>query len=198
MTTGTEFGMTTTMKTMKRRMFLWVGVCAGLSLLAGCCAPWAKEESTPFERLRNGVAVRLDIARDVAWAKAQTGAPVLDVEREKAVLAALVKQGEAAGLERARVERFFSAQIAASREVQTELLAAWAAGTAERPKTKPLDLKTQIRPRLDAVGTELIAALAEVPVGNDGWTAGAREAMRRALLRRGFSEAVSWLAAEGL
>ena len=192
-----EFGMTTTMKTMKRRMFLWLGVCAGLSLLAGCCAPWAKEEVTPLERLRNGMVTRLEIARDVAWAKAQTGAPVLDEEREKAVLSALVKQGEAAGLERARVERFFTAQIAASREVQTELLAAWAASTAERPKTAPLDLKTQIRPRLDAVGSELIAALGEVPVGDAGWAGGAQEIMRRSLLRRGFSEAVSRLAAEG-
>lgn len=198
MTIRTERELTTTMMTMKRRMFLCLGVCAGLSLLAACCAPWAKEEATPLDRLKAGVAVRLEIARDVAWAKAQTGAPVLDVEREKAVLAALVKQGEAAGLTRVRVETFFTAQIAASREVQTELLAAWAAGAAERPKTAPLDLKTQIRPRLDAVGAELIAALVALPVGDEGGTAGAQEVMRRALLRRGFSEAVSRLAAEGL
>ena len=114
---------------MKRRMFLRVGMCVAVALLAGCCAPWAKEEPTPFGRLAVGVVRRLEIAREVAWAKAQTGAPVLDEEREKAVLAALVKQGEAAGLPKERVERFFGAQIAASREAQTEWLAGWEAGT---------------------------------------------------------------------
>ena len=141
---------------MKRRMFLRVGMCVAVALLAGCCAPWAKEEPTPFGRLAVGVVRRLEIAREVAWAKAQTGAPVLDEEREKAVLAALVKQGEAAGLPKERVERFFGAQIAASREALTEM-----------------------------------PVLAE-------WDAGYRVWLKRALRQRGFSEAVSGLAAEGL
>lgn len=180
---------------MKRRAFLWIGACAAVWLLAGCCAPGAKEATTPIQRLANGMEARLEIARDVAWSKANSGAPVLDVERERVLLAALVKQGEEAGLPKARVERFFSAQIAASREVQTELLAAWAAGTAARPVTPPLDLRTQIRPRLDALSAELIAALAGVP--EDGAPL-ARVVMERRLRQRGFSEAVSRLAAEGL
>jgi chorismate mutase len=180
---------------MKRRAFLWIGLCAGVWLLAGCCAPRAAEETTTLERLANGMEARLKIANDVAWAKANSGAPVLDVERERALLAALVKQGEEAGLPKARVERFFSAQIAASREVQTELLAAWAAGTKARPVTPPLDLRTQIRPRLDALSAELIAALAAVP--EDGAPLD-RVVMQRRLRQRGFSEAVSRLAAGGL
>jgi chorismate mutase-like protein len=180
---------------MKRRGFLWTGVCAAVWLLAGCCAPWATEVTTPIQRLANGMEARLKIASDVAWAKANSGAPVLDVERERVLLAALVKQGEAAGLPKARVERFFSAQIAASREVQTELLAAWAAGTTARPATPPLDLRTQIRPRLDALSAELIAALVQAP---ENLPAGDRVRVERVLRQRGFSEAVSRLAAGGL
>ena len=180
---------------MKRRAFFWIGLCAGVWLLAGCCAPRATEVTTPIHRLANGMEARLKIASDVAWSKANSGAPVLDVERERVLLATLVKQGEEAGLPKARVERFFSAQIAASREVQTELLAAWAAGTKARPVTPPLDLRTQIRPRLDALSAELIAALAGVP--EDGAPLD-RVVMERRLRQRGFSEAVSRLAAEGL
>lgn len=185
------------MNAPNRRMFLRVGICAAVALLAGCCAPWAEEEPTPFGRLTGGVIRRLEIAREVAWAKAQTGAPVLDEEREKAVLAALVKQGEAAGLPKERVERFFGAQIAASREAQIEWLAGWETRTKERPKAVPMDLKREIRPRLDAVGAELIAALAAMPVTEEG-DAGYRVWLKRALRQRGFSEAVSGLAAEGL
>ncbi len=180
---------------MKRRTFFWIGLCAGVWLLAGCCAPWAAKEATPLSRLANGMEARLKIARDVAWSKANSGAPVLDVEREWVLLAALVKQGEEAGLPKARVERFFSAQIAASREVQTELLTAWAAGAKARPVTPPLDLRTQIRPRLDALSAELIAALAGVP---EDEAPGDRVVVERRLRQRGFSEAVSRLAAGGL
>ncbi|MET0263658.1 MAG: gamma subclass chorismate mutase AroQ [Rariglobus sp.] len=183
---------------MKRRAFLLSGLCAGLFLLAGCCTPSSTKDEPLHSRLVKGMAARLEIAREVAWTKAQTGAPVLDVDREKALLAALVKQGEAAGLSRDRVEKFFSAQIAASREVQTELLAAWAAGTAERPRTAPLDLRTQIRPRLDSLSNELIEALAAAPVADEYWWIGVREISRRALLQRGFSDTVSEIASGGL
>lgn len=180
---------------MKRRAFLRIGLCAGLVLLAGCCVSRQARETAKLARLADRMAVRLEIARDVAWAKAQSGTPVLDLERERMVLAALVNQGEAAGLSRERVERFFSAQIAASREVQTELLAAWAAGREERPKTPPLDLRTRIRPRLDAVSAELIGLLARVP---DGLGDNQRAGIDHVLRMRGFSSTVRALAVEGL
>lgn len=179
-----------------RRTFLLTALCLGAALASGCCAPWAKkEEPTPLARLAHGMVARLEIARDVAWAKANSGAPVLDAERERVLLAALVKQGEAAGLGAARVEKFFSAQIAASREVQTELLAAWTTGTEKRPESKPLDLRTQIRPRLDALSAELIAALAGVP---EEPGAGDRVVLGRMLRQKGFSKAVAEIAAGGL
>lgn len=179
-----------------RRTFLLTALCLGAALVSGCYAPQAKqEEPTPLSRLAAGVAARLEIARDVAWSKANSGAPVLDAERERALLAALVKQGEAAGLEASRVEKFFAAQMAASREAQTELIAAWTAGTAKRPETKPLDLRTQIRPRLDALSAELITTLGLLREENAALD---RVVLGRMLRQKGFSEAVAKLAAGGL
>lgn len=106
------------------------------------------------------IEARLQLAREVAWSKFHSGAPVHDPQREAELLDALQRQGEALGLPPARVRRFFEAQIAASRAVQTTQLAAWHAG-APRPAHPPLDLRTDLRPRLDRLTARLLQALAD-------------------------------------
>jgi chorismate mutase len=179
---------------MMRRALCVVLACAGLLLAAGCDTARALDNAA-INRLVKPMVVRLEIAREVAWSKARSGAPVLDEEREAALLAALVNQGEAAGLAPERVRAFFSAQIAASREVQTELLSAWAAGTQQKPATRPLELRTEIRPRMDAASAALIQALASarLPVSDQR-----KERVEERLRAAGFSGTVSALAAGGL
>ena len=72
--------------------------------------------------------------------------------------------------------------------MQTELLAAWRAGTAPRPDHPPRDLRTDLRPRLDRVTADLAASL---PVGAHPPLA---EQIATDLRRAGFSPAVIDLA----
>lgn len=160
----------------------------GLVLFAGCQTP---TPATPANARVPGLpalmAERLTIAREVAWTKHHSGAPVFDPEREASLLASLIAEGRARGLDPARVEDFFTAQIAASREVQTELLFAWASG-APRPEHPPLDLRADIRPRLDALTPRLLEALPAAPA------AALALAAESHLAAEGFSPAVVGLA----
>lgn len=170
----------------------WAGaLCVGLLWLCGCGSRTTRDrvgEADPAPLIA-GMVERLAIAREVAWSKARSGAAVSDPGREAELLAALVRQGEAAGLDADRVTRFFVAQIAASRLVQEELLAAWAADRAPRPQTRPLDLRQEIRPRMDAVSAALIDALARTPP--DAWKSVAfRREIARGLREANLSEEV--------
>ncbi|WP_404990943.1 gamma subclass chorismate mutase AroQ [Duganella sp. 3397] len=115
--------------------------------------PWA------LEPLRQAIDQRLLLAEPVARAKWNRQAPIEDLPREALVIAAAVKQGSALGLPAQRVEAVFRAQIEASKTVQRELYQRWTAQHAGRFDDAP-DLATDIRPKLDRITTELLAALA--------------------------------------
>lgn len=157
--------------------------------LAGCAS--SSRPSGTAERLAGLMTDRLSLAREVARDKQRTGAPVHDPARETAILADLSARAADHGLARGDVEAFFAAQIAASRQVQTELLARWSAGEP-LPTGTPLDLKTELRPRLDALTGPLLDTLAETK-RNRTWQAAARHARSR-LGADGFSEAAINLA----
>jgi chorismate mutase-like protein len=141
------------------------------------------------------MAQRLDLAREVAWTKFQSGAPISDPARENALIHDLAARAVKAGFSTSGTLIFFSAQIAASRQVQAELIDAWKRG-APRPTTKQLDLKIEIRPRLDAVSDQLLSAFLARP---DWLNSPARlQAARLNLISRGFSAAVASLATPGL
>jgi chorismate mutase len=105
-------------------------------------------------------ARRLAIADQVALAKADSGAEVEDIAREKVVIANAVKEGEAKGLGQEEVTKFFVAQIEANKIVQYSLLADWRR-TGSVPPHEKVDLAKTIRPQLDQVQTALIAELAD-------------------------------------
>jgi len=115
--------------------------------------PWT------LEPLRQAIDQRLLLAEPVARAKWNRQAPIEDLLREAQVIAAAVKQGSALGLPAALVTAVFRAQIDASKTVQRELYARWTAQHAGRFDDAP-DLAADIRPRLDLLTTELLAALA--------------------------------------
>jgi chorismate mutase len=112
----------------------------------------------PLQGLVETSAHRLLIAKEVALAKWDQGAPVEDAPREEKVIASAVKDGAEVGLEPASVESFFRAQIEANKVVQYSLLADWRrSGTA--PTHAHINLLVTIRPQLDQLQTALVAEL---------------------------------------
>ncbi len=152
-------------------------------LFAGC----STTPHSPAARSELGavMAERLALARDVARSKHHSGAPVHDPAREAAILASLTRQATERGLSHRDAESFLTAQIAASRQVQTELLARWANGDP-LPPGAPLDLPTELRPRLDTVTTRLLDTLTATH-RRGRWTETASHA-RTALSFAGFSD----------
>lgn len=128
------------------------------------------------------------MAREVAWTKFHTGAPVHDPRREAELLADLVAHASARDRDPAWVEKFFTAQLAASRAVQTESHTLWRSDPKTRPSTPPQDLRNDLRPRLDALTARLLEALPRKPESELATVAAT------ALGNAGFSPAVIDLA----
>ena len=95
---------------------------------------------------------------DVARHKYNSGAAVEDLPREAQVIEAVTAQAVEAGLDKDLAAKFFQAQIDASKMIQSERIAAWKAEN-HAPFTDVPDLKTVIRPKLDALTPALLAAL---------------------------------------
>lgn len=166
----------------------WVGVLSGLLIWAGlglgltAAVPGAVAplEGRPgflaaADREANLVAAmvaRIELMPQVAAWKRRRGQPVLDPVREEAVLRGWRSEAEALGLAPDPMEEFLRLQIAWARRCQEALVAAWEA-TGVLPE-EPSDLTTVLRPRLDAVGRELLAAAflaagEDPPVSSDPW-----------------------------
>lgn len=133
-----------------------------------------------------GLSTRLLIAREVAWTKYLSGAPVHDPARETEILAKLVARGRTLGLDAAFVEKVFASQLAASRQVQAELIEGWNAG-AESPVGPPVEL-AMLRLRLDVVTDALLTCFPPAP------DAGLARQTTVHLEQDGFSPAVIALA----
>ncbi|MFA7344858.1 MAG: gamma subclass chorismate mutase AroQ [Terrimicrobiaceae bacterium] len=121
-------------------------------LLASCATPPLPEESQPVVGL---MAERLELARDIAWAKWTDGLPVRDPVREVTVLEKLIRQGEAAGIEEPLVSHFVRAQIEASCLEQEAWMARWRKGTP-LPTGEPPTLDN-LRQQVDRLSSFLIA-----------------------------------------
>jgi chorismate mutase-like protein len=116
--------------------------------------PWGLE---PLRRL---IDERLLLARDVAQFKWNRRLPIEDRAREAQVIADLGRRAEALGVPRDGAERFFRAQIEASKIAQADLFRGWGReGRGSFPDAP--DLAAATRPRLDALTEKLLRALAE-------------------------------------
>lgn len=119
-----------------------------------------REAEEAVDALLKLVRRRLDVMHDVARTKWNAKTPVEDRARERAALDAVAAKAHAKGLDEAWTRAFFSAQIEAAKLIQRADLARW---EAERrgPFADAPDLKRDLRPKIDALGDDLIAALAK-------------------------------------
>lgn len=115
------------------------------------------EHLTATEQVLALIAQRLALANDVAGYKWRTKTQIEDLTREQVIIERISAEAEQAGLNAEFARRFASAQIDASKQVQTELLNRW---QQFPPKTLSApDLRTITRPKLDKITTDLIAAV---------------------------------------
>ena len=106
-------------------------------------------------------AHRIEIARQVAFAKWDSHRAVEDQRREEDVISAAVAHGVARGLDIELVARFFKAQIDANTFVQYALLSEWCR-LGNAPQHPQFDLSRTIRPELDTIQSRLIDELAPI------------------------------------
>jgi cyclohexadienyl dehydratase len=104
------------------------------------------------------IGERLRLMRDVAAWKHLHREPIVDPAREQQVLEHTVQQAAALGLEPQSARELLALQIRLAVRVQLSLTKTWQSG-ASAPLQAP-DLKTELRPRLDEIGGQLLRALA--------------------------------------
>lgn len=132
-----------------------LGTCA---LAANGGQPRDLSTAKQFGPLVDASAHRIEVARQVAFAKWDSQRAVEDQRREGEVISAAVAKGVARGLDGEFVARFFKAQIDANKLVQYSLLFEWRRlGSA--PAHPQFDLSRTIRPELDTIQSRLIDEL---------------------------------------
>ncbi len=139
---------------MTRRLFLFA------PLLVGCWRlPPERVPSVATARLLDLMNRRLGFMHDVARAKWNTKSATEDRAREAALLKAVADAGKAHGLAPADATAFFVGQIEAAKILQRACFREW---EAERrgPFADAPDLVRDLRPQIDAVGRDLLPALA--------------------------------------
>ncbi|OUD01261.1 chorismate mutase [Streptomyces swartbergensis] len=104
------------------------------------------------------LAQRLLLADKVAAAKYGTDTPIDDPKREAQILDDVRSRAAGLGLDPDAVAAVFRDQIDANKLVQRGLYARWDANPGERPTERP-DLAKEVRPALDRITTQLLAAL---------------------------------------
>jgi chorismate mutase len=139
-----------------------------LSLLAmvvpGCrpaMAPPSISRTAPdqsVDRLLILMRSRLDVMHDVARWKWAKKSPIEDPEREAALLQDVAAKGIPMGLHPDMTRAFFAAQIEAAKIIQRADFGRWEADH-QGPEGKAPDLAGVLRPRIDALNRELLAAL---------------------------------------
>lgn len=133
------------------------------SVLAACAQPSTSspEAGAPpsdgLARVVQLAAQRATVSDLVAAAKLGTGQPVTDPEREAVVVADARAQADRVGVDPEWAARVVADQIAASTQVQNDLLRQWTEHPDSRPAERP-DL-AQVRPEISRISTELVAAL---------------------------------------
>lgn len=142
--------------------------CMLVLFLAGCQSPGvapAAHHEADVDRLLVLIEQRLDVAPMVARAKWNSGAPIDDPARERQILDGLMQTLDAGGkfddAGKAFMRRFFQSQFDAGKILQHALHAQWRQQGLP-PFAQVPDLKTDIRPLLDRLTPQMIAAV--VPV----------------------------------
>jgi chorismate mutase len=125
-------------------------------------APAAAKVATDpaIDRLLGLMRDRLAVMHDVARRKRADRSPIEDPDREAALLRDVADRGGALGLDPATTRAFFAAQIEAAKLVQRADFRRWEA-EPRGPDAEAPDLVGVLRPRIDALNRDLLAALAQ-------------------------------------
>jgi len=140
-------------------MFLWFMLAACQSLPPGLPPASSAADAARIDHLLTLIDQRLAVAPMVAKAKWNSGGAINDPPREQLILDAVT--AEAKGLDAVLVRRFFQAQFDASKALQLGLHAQWRRQGAGRFDDAP-DLGRDVRPVLDKLTPQLIAALGKI------------------------------------
>lgn len=127
--------------------------------LAGCAAQPSAVDVERIDRVLVLIQQRLGYMDDVARNKWNTGAPIEDLPREREIIEGIGEQAPGYGLDPATARDFFRAQIEASKIIQTTRFTKWRAQNQPPFRNLP-GLREHIRPALDALTPEMMAALA--------------------------------------
>jgi chorismate mutase len=103
---------------------------------------------------------RLSLMNDVAKFKWNNGSAIEDPVREQQLLADVGGKAQTLGISAEWAQHFFRLQIEAAKEVQYCLFAQWVAAK-QKPFPEVQDLRTTIRPELDALTVQLLQELAK-------------------------------------
>jgi cyclohexadienyl dehydratase len=103
------------------------------------------------------IGERLLLMRDVAAWKHEHHQPIVDAAREQQVLEQTMRRAAALGLEAQSARELLALQIRLAVRVQQSFEESWQSGT--RPPLQAPDLKTELRPRLDDIGEQLLRSL---------------------------------------
>ena len=120
-------------------------------------APAFADADADVRAIYQSMQARLRLMRDVAAWKHARNAPVVDPERERQVLDATVRQASDLGIDGESARRLFSLQIRLAVRVQEFLIADWRAGAPAPQEVR--DLASELRPKLDGIGAELLQAI---------------------------------------
>ena len=125
---------------------------------------WADQAATGAQ-LASLIDERLTLMFEVARAKWNTQAAIEDPVRERELLLSLRDRAAAQEVSVAAVEAFFGAQINAAKILQRELFAAWRR-QRQGQFTPVADLTRDIRPEIDRINSQMLAALAQLAGSN--------------------------------
>ncbi|MGJ7491429.1 chorismate mutase [Variovorax sp. ZT4R33] len=136
--------------------FVFAARCLSASVIPACvflasCATARSDPPSDFARLVDLSAARLEISRQVALTKWDSGFPVADPPgdpREQQVIAAAAAEAANRGVSPELASAFFADQIEASKLVQIALMTRWRRA-GEAPAEPRADLSGQLRPALD-------------------------------------------------
>ncbi|WP_252090109.1 chorismate mutase [Pseudomonas sp. MWU13-3659] len=125
--------------------------------LSGCASP--ATTSPELGHLLDTIDRRLDLAETVALHKWDQRQAVQASAREEQVLASARQAAPAHQLDPARAAAFFADQIEANKLLQYQLLDSWHLAR-QAPSLARRDLGKEVRPELDRLQDQLLAALA--------------------------------------
>ena len=145
-----------------RRILLLSVLVATIPACDRAPAPPAVARPAPdrsFDVLLGAIRDRLAVMHDVARWKWARNVAIEDPGREASLLLDVAERGVPLGLDRDLTRSFFRGQIEAAKAIQRYDFRRWEA-SGRGPEGDPPDLVGVLRPRIDALNRDLLAALA--------------------------------------